>query len=184
MPAIALIYLPGKFKEVIFAYLANIYALLISASYSISNSNLTQNDGVSVLVAVLSPATLYLWADIFFTLLFRQRLPSWSDYQTIKESHRHILQYMIIGSFIFWVILVGIIMGSPRGVSFSQPACRKGHEAVYWKAILWPLPYLMQLLVLITGLNLPVPLGVAQDRRVLLCVISCISVIYTQFSIM
>jgi len=90
---------------------------------------------------------------------------------------------MIIGSFIFWVILVGIIMGSPRGVSFSQPACRKGHEAVYWKAILWPLPYLMQLLVLIIGLNLPVPLGVAQDRRVLLCVISCISVIYTQFLI-
>jgi len=88
MSVIVLFYLPGKFKAVIIAYLANIYALLISASFSISNSNLSQNDGASVLVAVLSPATLYLWADIFFTLLFRQRLPTWPDYQTIKESHQ------------------------------------------------------------------------------------------------
>lgn len=91
LPGTVLIYSPKNFKTTAYAYLANVYALLISALISIFQSNLTQNDGVYVLVAVASPATLYLWACIFFKLVLFRRLPSWQGYGIDTKIHKLVL---------------------------------------------------------------------------------------------
>ena len=71
----------------------------------------------------------------------------------------------------FWAVMVAIIVRSPGRISMSQPACRKKYGLQGWITLLWSLPYLMQLIILIGGLNLPVPFGVSQVRNILWYVI-------------
>ena len=198
LPGIVLIYSPKDFKTTAYAYLANIYALLISALISLLQSSLTQNDGVYVLVAVASPATLYLWACIFFKLLLFRKLPSWQGYgintKTYKlmlfkqqksgqgyeiniEIYKHSLQAVVIGSFFLWISMIYIIVASPGHISASQPACNKQFGLRGWITLVWPLPYLIQLLILLGSLNLPAPPFVPEYRRIFSCVIPCYQIV-------
>jgi len=198
LPGIVLIYSPKDFKTTAYAYLANIYALLISTLISLLKSNLTQNDGVYVLVAIASPATLYLWACIFFKLVLFRQLPSWQGhgintkiykfvlfkqlnsrqgYKINIDIYKHFLQYAIMGSFIFWIAMIYVIVASPGHISASQPACNKQFGLRGWIALVWPLPYLIQLFVLLGGLNLPVPRFAPEYRRIFRYVIPCYRIV-------
>ena len=173
-----LIYSPEDFETTVYPYLANTYALLISALISIVRSNLTQNDGIFVLVSIASPATLYLWNTTFFDLInlvLSWELPEWWGYK-VDKNRRLFLQFLLIGSFLFWIIMIAIIVGSPGDIRFSQPACSKHYGLRGWLTLIWLLPYLFQLFVLIIGMNLLVPFKLANDRRILSCVISSIDI--------
>ena len=50
-----------NFRFACYGYFAIVYSLLIAAISSIVQSQLTQRDTVFVIVAVASPATVYLW---------------------------------------------------------------------------------------------------------------------------
>src|ERR1700683_1511332 len=69
--AITIVHYPQDLRLASYTYLANIYSLLISALASMLKGQLTQNDAVFVLVATVSPATVYFWAIASFAIVFK-----------------------------------------------------------------------------------------------------------------
>jgi hypothetical protein len=127
-------YSPADVEKTTYPYLVTIYAFLISALISLVNSNLTRNDAIFVLVAVASPVTVYLWimfiSGAFVAAVFRRASP-WV--LAHGNSQTQIFLYIsILGSLVIWGTMLGIIVISPSGVSFSQQACSwsKRHDIV------------------------------------------------------
>ena len=152
LSAIVLIHSPSDVETAIYPYLLSLYALLISTLLSLLQSNLTQNDGVFVLVAIASPVTLYLWSIFLFAFLFR-RAPSWIS-SNLNRTHQFFLTISTIGSFAFWLALVALVVGEPRSITFSQPACNEKFGLVRSINIAWPVPYFIQATILCIALNL------------------------------
>ena len=162
-------YSPADFEKNTYPYLVTIYALLLSALISLVKSKLTQNDAVFVLIAVASPVTLYLW--ITFLLAAFSRRTSLLAIE-VKGVSQIFLFVAVLGSLVMWLTMLGIIVGSPSGFSFSQQACRTEYGQNAKSKLAWPLFYLIQLLVLALGLNIAVPglpksLGLVKDKTVL-----------------
>ena len=167
--AVVTMYSPAEFEMNTYAYLVNIYALLLSALISLVQSNLTQNDAVFVLVAVASPVTLYLWSMFLLAAFFR-RISLLAI--GVNGVSLIFLSVAVLGSLVMWLTMVGIIVGSPRGISFSQQGCSSeyGQNAIFM--LVWPVSCLSQLLSLVIGLNIAVPglprrFRFAKDRTVL-----------------
>jgi len=118
-------------------YLANIYSLLISALISMSREELTRNDAIFVLVATLSPATLYLWTMVFIALFNKGFLPDYFR-ESMSKFGQRMLIFLSIVSFLLWLVVVVLAL-RPNSIYFSQPACDKnyGKEMVFilfWSA--------------------------------------------------
>ena len=169
LAAVVVMYSPADVQKAIYPYLVTIYAFLISALISLVQSNLTRNDAVFVLVAVASPATLYLWIMFLFAAIFHQTSP-WALATGTNKISQRFLFVTVLGSLIMWLTMLGIIVGSPSGVSFSQQACSKEYGRKALSTMIWPSGSLAQMLCLIFSLNIAVlvrRLGLTKDRTVL-----------------
>ncbi len=117
-------------------YLANIYSLLISALISMCRGELTRNDAIFVLVATLSPATLYLWAMVSIALFNKGFLPDYFR-ESMSKFGQRMLIFLSIVSFILWLVVVALVLRPPNFVSFSQPVCDKYYGKDLLFNLLW-----------------------------------------------
>src|SRR5260221_13979950 len=117
-------------------YLANIYSLLISALISMCRGELTRNDAIFVLVATLSPATLYLWAMVSIALFNKGFLPDYFR-ESMSKFGQRMLIFLSIVSFILWLVVVALALRPPNSVYFSQPACDKCYGKDLLFILLW-----------------------------------------------
>ena len=119
---------------------------------------LTQNDVVFILVATISPATLYLWITVALALL--RGLPN-RIARGLPNKHEQVLLVVFsVISFALWVVMIGLIIRSPHGVNFNQPGCNKAYGTSELVTLLWSSVFLGQSLS--TGI---VILGVAVYLR-------------------
>ncbi|KAJ2930531.1 hypothetical protein H1R20_g6566, partial [Candolleomyces eurysporus] len=140
----ALVYFPRLVLPMLYAHLAVMYSLMIAALISILGGELTQNDGVFVLVAVGSPCTIYLWFSALRSLISRH------DF-FIKERQDHpnrlevrLLKLLCVLSMGFEIALICVLFVPSSRIHFSQPSCNQefGKRLVFNLA--WALQYLRE----------------------------------------
>jgi len=103
---------------------------------------LMQNDAVFILVAKISPATLYLWITAALALL--KGLPNCMACMLPNKHEQVFLIALSIISFALWVMMVGLIIGPSDGAKFSQPGCNKAYGRSERVTLLWSLVFLGQ----------------------------------------
>jgi hypothetical protein len=102
-----------------------------------SKGLLTRNDAVFVVVAIVSPGTLYLWVIAFMDLI--KHSPRRIKNQIAIHEWRCFV-FLSVFSFIFWVIILGLVIYPPSKVVFSQKACslEYGKDEIFnlsWSAV-------------------------------------------------
>jgi hypothetical protein len=140
-----MIHNPEDFRLASYSYLANVYSLLISALISMLKVQLTQNDAVFVLVAAVSPATLYLWLTAIHALF--RGLPNRIARKLPNKHEQILLVALSFISFALWISIFGLIVGptnDSNGVKFSQPGCAVPYGPKQLAALLWSSQLLSQ----------------------------------------
>jgi len=96
---------------------------------------LTRNDAIFVLVATLSPATLYLWAMVPIAVFNKGFLPEYFR-ETMSKFSQRILIFLSLVSFILWLVVVVLAFRPANSEHFSQPACEMdyGFMNLLWSA--------------------------------------------------
>ncbi|KAG6902645.1 hypothetical protein C0995_013770 [Termitomyces sp. Mi166 len=140
----------------LYAHLGLIYSLLIASSASIGRSELTQNDGVFVLVTVASPASFSLWFLTLRSLWDPNSFPIRKS--DTNSTEVFLLKVLSLGSLAFETVMVCLIFISPNRLTFSQPACDRLFGDKLWIELLWETPYIVQM----TWLTVP-----GEDERYL-----------------
>lgn len=136
---------PEEFRLASYSYLANVYSLLISALISMLKVELTRNDAIFVLVATVSPATLYLWLTAIYALF--RGLPNRISRKIPNKQEQTLLLALTFVSFALWISILGLIVGptnDSNGVKFSQPGCTAAYNPEQLTAILWSTQLLSQ----------------------------------------
>jgi hypothetical protein len=105
---------------------------------------LTQNDVVFVIVATVSPATLYLWIITARALI--RGLPN-NIARGIPNKHEQVLLIALsFMSFALWVTIVSLTtVGPSHRVKFSQPGCNTTYGKSELATLFWSLWFLLQL---------------------------------------
>ena len=141
--ALALVYFPRLVRPMLYAHLAVIYSLMIATLISIIRGELTQNDGIFVLVAVGSPCTIYLWFSALRSLV------SHHDF-SIRESQDHrnrlevlLLKLLCLLSIGFEVVLVCLLFVPSSRIHFSQPSCSQLGKGLVFN-LAWVLQYVRE----------------------------------------
>jgi hypothetical protein len=124
-------------------YLANIYSLLVSTFISMSQGQLTRNDAIFVLIATVSPATLYLWIMVCFAVFKKGFLSDYLNGEIMNKVEQHLLILFSLVSFILWVVVAALALRAQNSDYFSQPACNE----VYVKGQIWSLLWSAMFLV-------------------------------------
>lgn len=140
--AITIVHNPEDFRLMSYAYLTNIYSLLISALISMLNVGLTQNDAVFVIVATISPATVYLWITAVHALF--RGFPKRIDH--LNKHEGFFLIALSFTSFALWATILGLIIRPSHQVKFSQPGCNKDYGKPQLLRLFWSALFLGQLL--------------------------------------
>ncbi|TFK17765.1 hypothetical protein FA15DRAFT_675839 [Coprinopsis marcescibilis] len=144
--AIVVWYIPWMGRPMLYAHLSVVYSLLIAAVICIAKSDLTQNDGIFVLVSVASPATIYLWY-LSVVSLWQPHIFPVEKKDKRKSLEIHALRVLSIGTFVFEIALICLMYVPSETISFSQPACNKEFGMVLWFNIAWMLPIAIQTVV-------------------------------------
>jgi len=67
---------------------------------------------------------------------------------TTEDSHIQTFLYVsILGSFVMWLTMIGITVIQPSGISFSQKACSTKYGGKAIVALIWPLGFMIQLVL-------------------------------------
>lgn len=103
---------------------------------------LTQNDAVFILVATISPATLYLW--IIAALALLNGLPNRMARMLPNKHEQVLLIALSVISFALWVVMVILIIGPSDWAKFSQPECNKTYGRSEQVTLLWSSVFLGQ----------------------------------------
>ncbi|KAF8071462.1 hypothetical protein FPV67DRAFT_1447018 [Lyophyllum atratum] len=148
---IALIYYPPLIRPMIYAHLGLLYSLFVATMISIINHNLTQSDGVFALIMAASPASFTLWVLTFWSLWRPSRFPVQKN--NPKSWEIRLLKVISFGSLAYWITMICVIFIPSPHITFSQPACNKDYGQKLWVVLLWPLPFVIQLVwvVIIIG---------------------------------
>jgi len=151
--AIFLVYWPKKIHVAMYSHFALIFSLLISATTSIANQQLTKGDTIFVVVMVASPTSIYLWV----TSLASFRKPMLFLASNISFKRKEVL---LLTSLCLFTLLYEIGMAVVAGVygKFSQAACFRGYSRSAYLKLLWPLIPAFQFLgypLVIISVSLP-----------------------------
>ncbi|TFK17766.1 hypothetical protein FA15DRAFT_675841, partial [Coprinopsis marcescibilis] len=141
--AIVIWYIPWMGRPMLYAHLSVIYSLMIAALVCILKTELTQNDGIFILVSVASPATLYMWYLTIISCWNPERFPIEKKNKG-KSIEVHILRFVSMVSLAFEIALVCVMYVPSEAISFSQPACNKDFGMEMWFNIVWMLPFALQ----------------------------------------
>jgi hypothetical protein len=128
-------------------YLTNIYSLLVSALISMSQGQLTRNDAIFVLVATVSPATLYLWIIVCFAALNKGFLPDYLNREIMNKVGQRLLILLSFVSFVLWVVVAVLALRPQNSNYFSQPACDKVYGKKQLSSLLWSVMFLVSCFV-------------------------------------
>jgi len=120
---------------------------------------LTRNDAIFVLVATLSPATLYLWTTGFIALFNKGFLPDYFN-ESLSKFGQRMLIFLSIMSFILWLVVVALALRPPNSVYFSQPACDKTYGKDMFFILFWSAKFFLCFFMAVAVVS-----GIAQYRR-------------------
>jgi len=132
--AILLVYWPEKIRIALYSHFALILSLLVSATISISQGQLTHNDAIFVVIMVVSPTNIYLWATFLASFWKPGRFPA----SKIGSKRKEVLQLKFLCLF---TLLYEVGMAVVVGVygKFSQAACFRGYSRLEYLKLLWPM---------------------------------------------
>jgi hypothetical protein len=163
MLAIILFYsLQSKSQTLIYTYVANILALMISALISFLHGQLTQNDTVFVLVAVGSPASLYIWVKsvVEFWRLLRQ----WEI--SLEALRKFSLHGIVVSTLSIWLTMIVLVLSLlVTNSRFSQPACTTVFDLSTWLSLMWGLVYLTQVAFVAMAMDICLRSSAASKER-------------------
>jgi len=115
-----------NFRFACYGYFAIVYSLLIAAISSIVQSQLTQRDTVFVIVAVASPATVYLWFLTAIHLIRPKSMPL--SLSRMNKIEKFLVSILSVCLFFFWLAMLPAVFLPSSLITFSQPACNKQYE--------------------------------------------------------
>jgi uncharacterized membrane protein len=98
---------------------------------------LTRNDAIFVLVATVSPASLYLWIMVLIAVFNKGILPGYLSREAMSKGQQRLLILFSIGSFLLWLVVAGLALWPSHSDHFSQPACDQVYEllTLLWSAV-------------------------------------------------
>ena len=147
-----IIYLPRELRYTSYAYLANIYSLMISATISLSQGQLTENDATFVVAAISSPASIGHWL-LAFSYISRKLSRSESiDHRKygFRNSNEFLMMILLsCVSLVAWITFTAIAFTPINRFNFSQPACSRTFALQNYASLLWIVPLLVQTVILI-----------------------------------
>jgi hypothetical protein len=114
---------------------------MIAALISIIRGQLTQNDGVFVLVAVGSPCTIYLWFSALRSLIRHHHFPG-QDHQNRREVQLLKLLYML--SMAFEIVLICLLFAPSSRIRFSQRSCNREFGKKLVLNLAWAIQYVRE----------------------------------------
>ncbi|KAJ2914999.1 hypothetical protein MD484_g5432, partial [Candolleomyces efflorescens] len=141
--AMVLAYVPWLHRPMMYAHLSVLYSLFIAAVVSMSKGDLTNADGIFVLVTAASPSTLYLW---YLTIRSFWNITVFPIRHADKAVPMHkslevqVLRVLSLGTIVFEVIMICLVFIRPKGIKFSQPGCNKKFGTELWYNVAWELP--------------------------------------------
>lgn len=189
-----LVYLPKLVRPLLYGHLLLLYSLLIAALISILATELTQSDGIFILVTVASPASIYIWVRALVSLwkpnwfleLFHKPLLK-PPYVKPRVREARLLKALILASLAFEIAMICVMLIPSEHLKFSQPGCKweytgqefpewalaqfwpfTDHTLYAWVAIVWEITYIIQILwILITvgGSSLIFKLVYRKERK-------------------
>ncbi|KAJ2928182.1 hypothetical protein H1R20_g8892, partial [Candolleomyces eurysporus] len=140
----ALVYFPQLVRPMLYAHLAVMYSLMIAALISITHGQLTQNDGVFVLVAVGSPCTIYLWFSTLRSLIGHHDFPILESQDRRNRREVQLLKLLCLLSIAFEAVLICLVfVPSPR-IHFSQPSCNREFGKKLVLNLAWAFQYVRE----------------------------------------
>ncbi|KAJ2936263.1 hypothetical protein H1R20_g831, partial [Candolleomyces eurysporus] len=145
--AIVLVYIPRLHRTMLYAHLSVLYSLFIAAVVSMSKGELTNADGIFVVVAASSPSSLHLWfltiRSFWNTSVFPIQ-PADKSVPAHKSLVIQLTRALALLSLIFEIILIFLILTPTKRIQFSQPACNREYGKALWYNVAWVAPVAVQ----------------------------------------
>ncbi|KAF6750091.1 hypothetical protein DFP72DRAFT_1013652 [Ephemerocybe angulata] len=148
---IVLVYIPRLRRPMLYAHLAVLYSLLIASLVSLTRGALSKLDGIFIVVAVASPASMHLWCLSFQSLWHPRVFPIQETAETDDtHDHRpleiHAARALSVGALALEVMIICLLfVPGIKGIKFPQPVCDEnfgGSRLLYNLA--WSVPTLIQ----------------------------------------
>ncbi|RXW19833.1 hypothetical protein EST38_g6020 [Candolleomyces aberdarensis] len=145
--AMVLAYIPWLHRPMLYAHMSVLYSLYIAALVSMLKGELTNADGIFVVVTAGSPASIYLWyltlrsfwnANVFPIQHANKSVPAH------KSLEVQLTRAIVLGSFFFEIALICLMFIPSKAIKFSQPACNKEFGTALWYNVAWELPVAIQ----------------------------------------
>ncbi|RXW22633.1 hypothetical protein EST38_g3216 [Candolleomyces aberdarensis] len=150
--AIVIVYVPRLHRTMLYAHLSVLYSLFIAALVSLLRGELTNADGIFVLVTAASPSSLHLWyltiRSFWNTSIFPIR-PAAKSVPAHKSLEVQLTRAFALLSLIFEIILICLMFISTKRIRFSQPACSREYGKALWYNVAWVLPVAIQSTVML-----------------------------------
>lgn len=139
----------------LYAHLSVLYSLQIAALISIVKGELTNSDGIFVIVMIASPPSLYLW---FYTI---KSFIAGAHHFPIEHGNRnvpanksmevHVTRGVTLLALIFTVVMIALIFTpSIPGIKFPQRSCNSDFgDSGLWVNVVWQLPVAIQTITMI-----------------------------------
>ncbi|KAF8724410.1 hypothetical protein AX14_008860 [Amanita brunnescens Koide BX004] len=150
---ILLLYWPEKIRITMYSHYALIFSLLISATTSISQQQLTQNDAIFVVLMVASPTSIYLWMAFLFSFCKPALCPTSKIGGSFQEIF--LLKSLCCLTLFYEIGMAVTVFGLLE--TFSQAACFQGYSKEAMSKLLWPVMLVLQILGCVPVLACPLP---------------------------
>jgi hypothetical protein len=105
-----------------------LYSLFIAALVSMLKEELTNADGMFVLVTVASPSSVHLWCltiRAFWNITIFPLQHANKSVPMHKSLEVQLLRALSLGSFMFEIIMICLVFIPTKGIKFSQPGCNR-----------------------------------------------------------
>lgn len=142
-----LAYIPWLHRPMLYAHLSILYSLFIAALVSMLKGELTNADGIFVLVTAGSPSSVYLWYLTIRSFWNAKVFPIEHADRSVpanKSLEVRLTRLLSLGSLIFEIILIVLVFTPKTGIKFSQPACNQEYGRALWYNVAWQLPVVIQ----------------------------------------
>ncbi|RXW22657.1 hypothetical protein EST38_g3215 [Candolleomyces aberdarensis] len=145
--AIVFAYVPRLHRTMLYAHLSVLYSLFIAALVSLLKGELTNADGIFVLVTAASPSSLHLW---YLTIRSFWNISAFpiqradNSAPVCKSLEVQFTRILALLSLIFEITLICLIFIPTNRIRFSQPACSREYGKGLWYNVVWVLPVAIQ----------------------------------------
>ena len=139
-----LAYIPWLHRPMLYTHLSVLYSLFIAALVSMLKGDLTNADGIFVVVTAASPTSFYLWYLSLRSFWNINVFPIQHASAPRKSLEVQLMRTLSLGSLLFEIVLVCLMFIPTKAIKFSQPACNRQYEMALWYNVAWELPVVVQ----------------------------------------